>query len=137
MPPEKGKRPLESDHEVDGSPTLEASLKFPRRIPKEDQEIQQTLKKVHARIREKEEVLRKLKMVKVYRTKWETQDLNTVTNQWLKVCQEALEDLRLKVRERRAQDPGEEELTLKALITNLGIDAELIQLDESEDCFKT
>lgn len=137
MPPEKSKRPHVLEHEADGLSSLEPSFKVPCRSPREDKEIHQKLQQVRARIREKEEVLRKLNMVKVYRTKRETQDLDIVTSQWLRVCQEALQDLRVKVREVRTQDTGEEELTLKSLIDNLGIDTQLIQLDETEDCFTT
>lgn len=100
-------------------------------------DVSQRIKEIQIRVQEKKEVLRKLNLAKTYRTKWETQDLSAVTDQWLEVCQMALEDLRARLKEGLPGDTDQPELTLKTLVSSLGIDPELVQLDEEEDCFIT
>ncbi|XP_069176358.1 swi5-dependent recombination DNA repair protein 1 homolog [Procambarus clarkii] len=134
MPPKRNKSHQTQEQEVDASDNLELRFKVPHKNLKED-DICTKIQQTQARVKEKEEALRKLKLVKMYRTKWETQSLEAVTSQWLRVCQEALEDLRVKAREIKSRETGEEELTLLVLINNLGIDPQLLKLDENEDCF--
>lgn len=109
---------------------------MPRRSLAEG-DVSQRIKEIQIRVQEKKEVLRKLNLAKTYRTKWETQDLGTVTDQWLEVCQTALEDLRARLQESMSGDVDQTELTLKTLMSRLGIDPELVQLNEEEDCFIT
>lgn len=115
---------------------LEPQPKVPRRAGDEG-DLSCKIREARQRVQEKKEVLRKLNMAKTYRTKWETQDLGALTDRWLEVCQIALEDLRGKLKEGFAGDVGQQELTLKALMDNLGIDPELLHLNEEEDCFFT
>lgn len=102
-----------------------------------ERDVSQRIREIQIRVQEKKEVLRKLNLAKTYRTKWETQDLSIVTNQWLEVCQTALEDLRTRLKEGLAGDIDQRELTLKTLLMSLAIDPKLVQLDEEEDCFIT
>lgn len=113
---------------------MEPQVKVPRRALAEG-DVSRKIREARQRVQEKKEMLRKLNMAKTYRTKWETQDLGALTDRWLEVCQAALEDLRSKLKEGFARDAGQQELTLKALLDSLGIDPELIQLNEEEDCF--
>lgn len=103
----------------------------------EEGNVARRIKEMQIRVQEKKEVLRKLNLAKTYRTKWETQDLGAVTDQWLEVCQTALEDLRVRLKESLPVDTVQSELTLKTLLNNLGIDPELVQLNEEEDYFIT
>lgn len=119
-----------------GCQSEEPQPKVPRRSLAEG-DVPQRIKEIQIRVQEKKEVLRKLNLAKTYRTKWETQDLGTVTDQWLEVCQTALEDLRARLQESMAGDVDQTELTLKTLVSSLGIDPELVQLNEEEDCFIT
>lgn len=142
MTPGKQKRKESPEEEQDETTSRGPKFKVPRKSPNKEKEVDDSedmqikvIQETRARLKEKEETLRKLRLVKMYRTKWEMQGLDTVTNEWLRACQEALVDLREKVREKRAQETGGEELTLKTLMDNLGIDTELLQLDEDEDSF--
>ncbi|MPC13203.1 swi5-dependent recombination DNA repair protein 1 homolog [Portunus trituberculatus] len=135
MSSDAAKRPQSMDT-PNSSQSEEPRLKIPRRSLGEE-DVSQRVKELQIRVQEKKEVLRKLNLAKTYRTKWETQDLSTVTNHWLEVCQTALEDLRARLKEGLAGDKGQPQLTLKTLVLNLGIDLELVQLDEEEDCFIT
>lgn len=112
----------------------EPQPKVPR-MALDEGDVSSKIREARQRVQEKKEVLRKLNMAKTYRTKWETQDLGTVTDQWLEVCQTALEDLWAKLKESFAGDAGQQELTLKTLLDNLGIDHELVHLNVEEDCF--
>lgn len=104
-------------------------------IPSKDteDEIQET----KSRVNQKQEVLRKLRLVRMYRNKPEMQDLDAVTAKWLQVCQEALQDLLVKVKEQMSNEIGQEELTLTQLVNKLGLDPKLLMLDPVEDCFVT
>lgn len=112
---------------------LEPQPKIPRRALADD-DVSWKIREVRRRVQEKKEVLRKLKMAKTYRSRWETQDLGVLTNQWLEVCQTALEDLRAQMKERLNE---EQELTLKTLLNHIGINPDLVHLNEEEDCFFT
>lgn len=112
----------------------EPQSKVPR-MTLDEGDISSKIREARKRVQEKKEVLRKLNMAKTYRTKWETQDLGTLTHQWLEVCQTALEDLWAKLKEGFAGDAGQQEFSLKTLLDNLGIDPELVHLNEEEDCF--
>lgn len=112
----------------------EPQPKVPRMMLNEG-DVSSKIREARLRIQQKREVLRKLNMAKTYRTKWETQDLGTLTDQWLEVCQTALEDLRAKLKESFVGDAGQQELTLRTLMDSLGIDPELVHLNEEEDCF--
>ncbi|KAK3885249.1 hypothetical protein Pcinc_010523 [Petrolisthes cinctipes] len=143
MTPGKQKRPQATEEDQDETTSSEPKFKVPRKSPKKEKEVDNNedilhkIQETRARLKEKEETVRKLRLVKMYRTKWEMQGLDTVTDQWLQACQEALVDLREKIREIRARETGEEELTLQLLMDNLGIDTKLLKLDEAEDCFTT
>ena len=132
MSSDKAKRPPS----MDTPKSEEPQPKVPRRVLVEG-DAPHRIKEVQVRIQEKKEVLRKLNLAKTYRTKWETHDLGTVTDHWLQVCQTALEDLRARLKEGMAGDTDQPELTFKILLNSLGIDPELVQLDEEEDCFIT
>ncbi|XP_064110319.1 swi5-dependent recombination DNA repair protein 1 homolog [Macrobrachium nipponense] len=145
MPPEKRKLESLIQNENNEDTSKEVTFKVPRKFDSspinsddygKDLPVDIRIKEAKLRIKEKEDTLRKLKLVRMYRTKWETQDLDSVTAQWLRVCQEALEDLRSKVKETMNNESGQE-LTLAVLIKNLGLDPELLKLVEEEDCFAT
>ena len=112
----------------------DGTFKTPQKNDSDTKDIDNQIREAKMCIKEKEDILRKLKLVRTYRTKWETQDLAAVTAQWLRVSQESLEDLLTKVKDTMSQEVGQE-LTLASLIRSLGIDPSLLKLDEGEDCF--
>ncbi|XP_076057409.1 uncharacterized protein LOC143034946 [Oratosquilla oratoria] len=95
----------------------------------------QEIEEIKSRIASKEEKLRKLKLARTYRAKWEMQDLRSITDVWLNGCRSALLDLRSKLQEKGAMQDGSEHLTLDTLLQHLGIDQDLVGLDAAEDCF--
>ncbi|KAG0729963.1 Swi5-dependent recombination DNA repair protein 1 [Chionoecetes opilio] len=132
---EEAKRPhsLEANDE---SQTEEPQPKVSRKTLVEG-DMAHRINEIQMRMQKKKEMLRKLNLAKTYRTKWETQDLGALTDQWREVCQTALEDLRGRLKEGIIGDSGQSELTLKTLMNNLGIDPELVRLNEEEDSFIT
>ncbi|KAI0242144.1 hypothetical protein LSAT2_014635 [Lamellibrachia satsuma] len=91
----------------------------------------ESLKKHKAAIQEKiardEERLRKLKMVKMYRTKNNLTELQRLIELWRSVSQRALEQLL-----EQAQEPG---ATMRSLIDHLQLSHELIGYNAEDDSF--
>ncbi|CAL4137344.1 unnamed protein product, partial [Meganyctiphanes norvegica] len=103
------------------------------KTPKKDYSIidnQKLIRETQSIIKEKEEIIRKLKLVRTYRNKPETQNLDTITEKWLAVCQEALEDLKVKIKNTVNNETQDQEFSLKMLIEKLGICPQLLKLNE-------
>ncbi|XP_070539703.1 swi5-dependent recombination DNA repair protein 1 homolog isoform X2 [Ptychodera flava] len=81
------------------------------------------------RVSEKEETLRKLKMVKMYRSKNDLEQLQHLIDKWRNASQDILLELQDKL-------PMETKPKLKELISNWNLDAEMLHFDEEMDCFK-
>ncbi|XP_042862540.1 swi5-dependent recombination DNA repair protein 1 homolog [Penaeus japonicus] len=118
-------------------PSEEQRRKFLHRDSSSCKDTEREIQETKSRVSQKQEVLRKLRLVRMYRNKAEMQDLDAVTAKWLQVCQEALQDLLVKVREQMSNETGQEELTLTFLVNKLGLDPKLVKLDPVEDCFVT
>lgn len=82
---------------------------------------------MEAELKEKQELLRKLKMVKMYREKNDLTELQILIDRWRRVSQTALSDLLQLYPEPRPQ--------LSDLITHLQIDPELVKFDREEQDF--
>ncbi|XP_047500588.1 swi5-dependent recombination DNA repair protein 1 homolog [Penaeus chinensis] len=121
----------------DSPSSEEPRQKFLHRDASPSKDKESELQEIKSRVNQKQEVLRKLQLVRMYRNKPEMQDLDTVTAKWLQVCQEALQELLIKVKEQMSNEMGQEELTLTQLVNKLGLDPELLMLDPVEDCFVT
>ncbi|XP_033633499.1 swi5-dependent recombination DNA repair protein 1 homolog [Asterias rubens] len=73
------------------------------------------------------ETLRKLKMVKMYRTKNNLSDLEVLIEKWRSACQTALMELHQRLPEPRP--------TMGTLITDWKIDPDLLNFDPDGDSF--
>lgn len=78
-------------------------------------------------ISEKEEVLRKLKMVKMYRTKNNLTQLQCLIEKWRGVTQQGLQDLHDALPEPKP--------SLTELLQHLGVDNNLVKFDPAEETF--
>lgn len=78
-------------------------------------------------VKEKEETLRKLKMVKMYQTKNNLIELEVLIEKWRSVAQEGLQDLHRALPEPKP--------SLTGLLQHLGIDTDLVKFDSCEESF--
>lgn len=83
---------------------------------------------LEAKLKEREEKLRKLKMVMMYRTKNNLQELATLTARWREVAQEAAETLL----ESSTHQPRP---SMAQMLDYLHIDHELIQYSDQDESF--
>lgn len=91
-------------------------------------EVLQTMKKsLKVQLDQHKESLRKLNMVKTYRTKNDLEKLGTLISKWRSVCQQAILDLHQMTAEPRP--------SLTVLIQQLGIDAQILGFNSDEECF--
>ena len=81
-----------------------------------------------ARLKEREEKLRKLKMVKMYRTKNDLKELQRLTSKWREVSQEAAEVL-------LGSSTHEPRPSMAQLLDYLHIDHELIHYSAQDESF--
>ena len=83
---------------------------------------------LEAKVKEREEKLRKLKMVKMYRSKNNLQELSTLTATWREVAQEAAESL-------LASSTHQPRPSMAQMLDYLHIDHQLIQYSSQDDSF--
>lgn len=79
------------------------------------------------RLAQKEETLRKLNMVKLYRTKNNLSQLEQLINRWRQVCQTAIQDLHETLTQPRPP--------MFDLLTHLQIEPSKVGYNAEEDCF--
>lgn len=123
--------------------------------------MEKEAEELNKRIKAKEEIVRKLKLVKLHRVKvwihlpatsfydpyWvckisfyilfsfqhDKVELDKVINQWLGVCQEALQDLLDKLRQQQSSDPAD--ITMINLLQHMSIEPELVGYSVEDDSF--
>ncbi|XP_028416476.1 swi5-dependent recombination DNA repair protein 1 homolog [Dendronephthya gigantea] len=95
------------------------------RSSKEDYDKTKELEKI---LKDKEELLRKLKLVKMYRAKNNLNDLEELIKKWRSISQQAAQDLFKKFNQ-------EHSLTMGEFLNGLGVKFDLIQYSEDEDAF--
>lgn len=83
---------------------------------------------LEVKLKEGEEKLRKLKMVKMYRTKNNLQELATLTAKWREVAQEAAETL-------LARSTHQPRPSMAQMLDYLHIDHQLIQYSDQDESF--
>lgn len=83
---------------------------------------------LEAKVKEGEEILRKLKMVKMYQTKNNLQELATLTAKWREVAQEAAETL-------LASSTHQPRPSMAQMLNYLHIDHQLIQYSDQDESF--
>ncbi|XP_067056968.1 swi5-dependent recombination DNA repair protein 1 homolog [Acropora muricata] len=79
-------------------------------------------------IQQKEDTMRKLRLVQMYRTKNDLAQLQALTDKWRTVSQDAAEKLLSKIK----VDPLP---TMSQLLSNLQVSKELIQYSEEDEAF--
>ncbi|KAK7485869.1 hypothetical protein BaRGS_00022864 [Batillaria attramentaria] len=94
---------------------------------KEATELQREKRMLMAKVAERREILRKLNMVRTYRTKNDLQQLQGLIDKWRSASQEAVLDLQQLITEPRP--------SLTSLVKQLGIDAGLLGYNEEEESF--
>jgi len=87
---------------------------------------------VNKRIRAKEDLVRKLKMVKLHRTKHNSAELDKLINEWLRASQEALDDLLEKLQE-SSSDP--KEISMPVLLKHMNIEPESVGYSIEDETF--
>ncbi|EGD81645.1 hypothetical protein PTSG_02361 [Salpingoeca rosetta] len=93
-----------------------------RKRPKMETEELRKLKKQRDALKEK---LRKLELVRTYRSKHDTADLDELIPKWRGVCQQALQDLA----------DSKPDVTVKQLITHFNIPPKLLKFDMEDEEF--
>ena len=92
------------------------------------QHLEDEMRTLEAKLKEREEKLRKLKMVMMYRTKNNLQGLATLTARWREVAQEAAETL-------LASSTHQPRPSMAQMLDYLHIDHQLIQYSDREESF--
>ncbi|XP_056385165.1 swi5-dependent recombination DNA repair protein 1 homolog [Hyla sarda] len=111
-------------------PKLEASPSKPD-VPacNNHQEMVQEKKRLLKRIQEKEEHLRRLKMVKLYRSKNNLEELQSLIDKWRESSQLLLPEIQ------KALSTANQKITLTQLIENCGLDEKLLRYNRAEEDF--
>ena len=92
------------------------------------QPLEDEMRNLEAKLKEREEKLRKLKMVKMYQTKNNLQELSMLTAKWREVAQEAAETLL----ESSTHQPRP---SMAQMLDYLHIDHQLIQYSDQNESF--
>ncbi|XP_069835117.1 swi5-dependent recombination DNA repair protein 1 homolog [Dendropsophus ebraccatus] len=93
------------------------------------QEMLQEKKGLLRRVQEKEERLRRLKMVKLYRSKNNLAELQSLIDKWRESSQLLLYEIQ------RALSAENQKVTLTQLIENCGLDEKLLRYNRAEEDF--
>ncbi|ESO06731.1 hypothetical protein HELRODRAFT_184679 [Helobdella robusta] len=92
-------------------------------------ELKKELNDLKKELNQKEEMLRKLKLVKMYRDKKDFKNLPDLTEKWKNCCQKALQDLHMLLPDPRP--------SMLQLLQNLQIEPLLLGYNVEEDSFDT
>eukprot|EP01147_Barroeca_monosierra_P010232 gene10232-2388_t len=114
------RKPGMSQHERIVS-TMSASPNKRAKTLRETEELR-NLKKDRDRLKEK---IRKLELVRTYRSKHDTADLDELIPKWRQVCQQAMEDLSSTL----------PEVSVKQLIAHYNIPMDLVHFDPEDEEF--
>ena len=90
--------------------------------------LEDEMRTLEAKLKEREEKLRKLKVVMMYRTKNNLQELATLTARWREVAQEAAETL-------LANSTHQPRPSMAQMLDYLHIDHQLIQYSDQDESF--
>ncbi|KZS21053.1 putative Swi5-dependent recombination DNA repair protein 1 [Daphnia magna] len=94
--------------------------------------MEETLENVSKRIKEKEEILRKLKMIKLHRIKHSTDQLESLIKEWTGICQQALQDLQQKLADQGSDSAA---IGIPELLRHLNIEPELVGYCIEDEAF--
>ncbi|XP_077114637.1 swi5-dependent recombination DNA repair protein 1 homolog [Ranitomeya variabilis] len=114
----------------EGGAVLEASpSKGDVSASKSHQEMLQEKKRLQKQVQEKEEHLRRLKMVKLYRSKNNLTELQTLIDKWRESSQLLLSEIQ------KALSAENKQIGLTQLIENCGLDEKLLRYNRAEEDF--
>nr|CAH0107230.1 unnamed protein product [Daphnia galeata] len=94
--------------------------------------MENSMEQIIKRIKEKEEILRKLKMVKLHRAKHNTTELENLIKEWLGVCQQTLQDLEQKLKD---QSSDSADIGIPKILEHLNIEPELVGYSIEDEMF--
>ncbi|KAI9554080.1 hypothetical protein GHT06_019352 [Daphnia sinensis] len=94
--------------------------------------MEETLENLSKRIEEKEELLRKLKMIKLHRMKHSTNQLESLIKEWTGICQQALQDLQQKLADQGSDSAA---IGILELLRHLNIEPELVGYSIEDEAF--
>ncbi|XP_043568825.1 swi5-dependent recombination DNA repair protein 1 homolog [Chiloscyllium plagiosum] len=106
---------------------IQTSAKSPNLIP-EKQQLLEEKERLQREVREKEELLRRLKMVQMYRTKNNLAELGSLIQKWRKSSQTLLYELQIAL-------CSDSKPTLTQLIDSLAIEDRLLHYSRLEEDF--
>ncbi|XP_048464921.1 swi5-dependent recombination DNA repair protein 1 homolog isoform X2 [Rhincodon typus] len=106
---------------------IQTPAKSPNPIP-EKQQLLEEKEQLQREVREKEELLRRLKMVQMYRTKNNLAELGSLIQKWRKSSQALLYELQMAL-------CSDSKLTLTQLIDSLAIEDRLLHYNRHEEDF--
>ena len=112
---------MKESEEESSSKGLAADLEQLRQLEEEKRGLEKQLK-------DREEKLRKLKLVKMYRTKNNLEELERLTSKWREVAQEAAESL-------LGSSTHEPRPSMAQMLNYLHIDHDLIRYSAQEESF--
>ncbi|TRY55403.1 hypothetical protein DNTS_034419 [Danionella cerebrum] len=115
-----------SDKDANRNGVMDCSRLYAELDQKDTFQQCQVLKKV---LKEKSETLRRLKMVKMYRTKNDLTQLQRLIDKWRSCAQSALHELKKELASEGKQ------ASLSQLIDSFGIEDRLLQFDRKEEDF--
>ncbi|XP_054654468.1 swi5-dependent recombination DNA repair protein 1 homolog [Dunckerocampus dactyliophorus] len=127
--------PASSSANVNGQEVRPGSEKFSRMVPgrmgSRCEDFAQQRVRLSREVKDKTETLRRLKMVKMYRSKNDLNQLQTLIDKWRRCAQDALYQLRsdVPVDGRKAN--------LSELIDLFGLDDKILHFDRREDEFSS
>ncbi|XP_029466190.1 swi5-dependent recombination DNA repair protein 1 homolog [Rhinatrema bivittatum] len=93
------------------------------------QELLEEKRKLAQQVQEKEELLRRLKMVKMYRSKNDLTELQSLTEKWRRCSQQVLYELQ------SALSTDGKKLSLSQLIDSFGLEDKLLHYNRAEEDF--
>ncbi|XP_030058644.1 swi5-dependent recombination DNA repair protein 1 homolog [Microcaecilia unicolor] len=93
------------------------------------QELLEEKKKLIQQVKEKEELVRRLKMVKMYRSKNNLTELQSLTEKWRRCSQQVLYELQM------ALSTDGKKLSLTQLIDSFGLEDDLLHYNRAEEDF--
>ncbi|KAM4033500.1 swi5-dependent recombination DNA repair protein 1 homolog isoform 2-T2 [Anomaloglossus baeobatrachus] len=113
----------------DGAPSKASPSKPDISACKKHQEMLQDIKRFQKQIKEKEEHLRRLKMVKLYRSKNNLTELQSLIDKWRECSQLLLYGIQ------KSLSAENKQIDLTQLMENFGLDEKLLRYNRAEEDF--
>lgn len=123
------------------SPKIAAQHSCDEQLPHRERSIEESIRTIRQRLTEKDERVRQLRLVRTYRQRAETKDLDSVTATWKTACQAAIRDCYDKIKElaptAEDKDQSLADMSLADFVKKLGIELDLVGFDEIKQEFRS